>query len=105
MHTLLIVDDEEIEREGMAQFIPWDTYKMKVVGTARNGAEGLEKIAKYKPDLAIVDIKMPVMNGIVMCRKLKEDLRTSHIPIILLTVKGLFARLRKRGIKWVLTLI
>ena len=55
MHTLLIVDDEEIEREGMAQFIPWDTYEMKVVGTARNGAEGLEKIAKYKPDLAIVD--------------------------------------------------
>lgn len=46
MHTLLIVDDEEIEREGMAQFIPWDTYKMKVVGTARNGAEGLEKNCK-----------------------------------------------------------
>ena len=65
MHTLLIVDDEEIEREGMAQFIPLDTYEMKVVGTARNGAEGLEKIAKHKPDLAIVDIKMPVMNGIV----------------------------------------
>ena len=73
MHTLLIVDDEEIEREGMAQFIPWDTYKMKVVGTARNGAEGLEKIAKYKPDLAIVDIKMPVMNGIEMIRKAKEQ--------------------------------
>ena len=73
MHTLLIVDDEEIEREGMAQFIPWDTYEMKVVGTARNGAEGLEKIAKYKPDLAIVDIKMPVMNGIEMIRKAKEQ--------------------------------
>ena len=73
MYTLLIVDDEEIEREGMAQFIPWDTYEMKVVGTARNGAEGLEKIAKYKPDLAIVDIKMPVMNGIEMIRKAKEQ--------------------------------
>ena len=73
MHTLLIVDDEEIEREGMAQFIPWETYDMKVVGTARNGAEGLEKIAKYKPDLAIVDIKMPVMNGIEMIRKAKEQ--------------------------------
>ena len=73
MHTLLIVDDEEIEREGMAQFIPWDSYEMKVVGTARNGAEGLEKITKYKPDLAIVDIKMPVMNGIEMIRKAKEQ--------------------------------
>lgn len=46
---------------------------MKVVGTARNGAEGLEKIAKYKPDFAIVDIKMPVMNGIEMIRKAKEQ--------------------------------
>jgi uncharacterized transcriptional regulatory protein yesN len=69
----LIVDDEEIEHEGMAQFIPWDTYGMKVVGTARNGVEGLEKIAKYKPDLAIVDIKMPVMNGIEMIRKAKKQ--------------------------------
>lgn len=72
MYTLLIVDDEEIEREGMAQFIPWDSYEIKVVSTARNGAEGLEKIAKFRPDLAIVDIKMPVMNGIEMIRQAKE---------------------------------
>lgn len=73
LYTLLIVDDEEIEREGMAQFIPWDSYEMKVVSTARNGAEGLEKIAKYRPDLAIVDIKMPVMNGIEMIRQAREQ--------------------------------
>ena len=73
MYTLLIVDDEEIEREGMAQFIPWDSYEIKVVSTARNGAEGLEKIAKIRPDLAIVDIKMPVMNGIEMIRQAKEQ--------------------------------
>lgn len=73
MHTLLIVDDEEIEREGMARFIPWDSYEIKVVSTARNGAEGLEKIAKFRPDLAIVDIKMPVMNGIEMIRQAKEQ--------------------------------
>lgn len=73
LYTLLIVDDEEIEREGMAQFIPWDSYEMKVVSTARNGAEGLEKIAKYRPDLAIVDIKMPVMNGIEMIQQAREQ--------------------------------
>ena len=73
MYTLLIVDDEEIEREGMAQFIPGDSYEIKVVSTARNGAEGLEKIAKFRPDLAIVDIKMPVMNGIEMIRQAKEQ--------------------------------
>ena len=57
----------------MAQFIPWDSYEIKVVSTARNGAEGLEKIAKFRPDLAIVDIKMPVMNGIEMIRQAKEQ--------------------------------
>lgn len=46
MYTLLIVDDEEIEREGMAQFIPWDSYEIKVVSTARNGAEGVGKNRK-----------------------------------------------------------
>lgn len=75
MYTLLIVDDEEIEREGMAQFIPWDSYEIKVVSTARNGAEGLEKIAKFRPDLAIVDIKMPVMNGIEMIRRQRSSTR------------------------------
>lgn len=58
---------------GIKQFIPWDSYEIKVVSTARNGAEGLEKIAKFRPDLAIVDIKMPVMNGIEMIRQAKEQ--------------------------------
>ena len=38
MYTLLIVDDEEIEREGMARLIPWEKYGYKLVGIARNGA-------------------------------------------------------------------
>ena len=69
MYTLLIVDDEEIEREGMAQLISWEKYGYKLVGTARNGAEGLEKIGQLHPDIVIVDIKMPVMNGIEMIRQ------------------------------------
>ena len=83
MYTLLIVDDEEIEREGMAQFIPWDSYEIKVVSTARNGAEGLEKIAKFRPDLAIVDIKMPVMNGLEATKIIRES--NTEIPIIMQT--------------------
>ena len=69
MYTLLIVDDEEIEREGMAQLIPWEKYGYRLAGTAKNGAEGLEKIGQLHPDIAIVDIKMPVMNGIEMIRQ------------------------------------
>ena len=57
------------------------------VRTAANGEQGLEQALGCIPDIIVSDIMMPVMNGIVMGRKLKEDLRTSHIPIILLTAK------------------
>ena len=52
------------------------------VRTAANGEQGLEQALGCIPDIIVSDIMMPVMNGIVMCRKLKEDLRTSHNPFI-----------------------
>lgn len=72
MYRLLIVDDEELEREGMAEFIPWKEYDIELVGTAWNGVEGLEKIKKLQPDIVITDIKMPVMDGIELIRKAKR---------------------------------
>lgn len=72
MYKLLIVDDEEIEREGMAEFISWSKYEIKLIGTAWNGVEGLEKIQAEKPDIVITDIKMPIMDGITLLKKTKE---------------------------------
>lgn len=72
MYKLLIVDDEELEREGMAEFIPWENYGIKLVDTAWNGVEGLEKIGKYQPDIVMTDIKMPVMNGIELIKRAKK---------------------------------
>ncbi|MBO5303742.1 MAG: response regulator [Lachnospiraceae bacterium] len=72
MYRLLIVDDEEFEREGMAEFIPWQDYDVEMVGTAWNGVDGFEKIGKLLPDIVLTDIKMPVMNGIELIRKTKE---------------------------------
>ncbi|WP_106829955.1 hybrid sensor histidine kinase/response regulator transcription factor [Parabacteroides pacaensis] len=57
------------------------------VKTAGNGKTGFETALQYIPDIIVSDIMMPVMNGIDMCKKLKDDVRTSHIPIILLTAK------------------
>ena len=73
MYKLLIVDDEEIEREGMARFIDWEQFGIEMVGTAWNGAEGLEKIHTLKPDIVITDIKMPVMNGLDLIREAKKQ--------------------------------
>lgn len=73
MYKLLIVDDEEIEREGMADFIPWPEYNIELIGTAVNGVEGLEKIQVHKPDIVLTDIKMPVMDGIELITRTKES--------------------------------
>lgn len=73
MYKLLIVDDEEIEREGMARFIQWEQYGIEIAGTAWNGIEGLEKIRSLKPDIVMTDIKMPVMNGIELIKKAKSE--------------------------------
>mgnify|MGYP002855875682 CR=1 FL=1 len=52
---------------------------------AENGKEGFKKALKYIPDIILSDVIMPDEDGITLCKKLKEDMRTSHIPIILLT--------------------
>lgn len=72
-YRLLIVDDEEAEREGMARFIPWGDYGIELAGTAWNGVEGLEKARKCHPDIVMTDIKMPVMDGIELIRKINQE--------------------------------
>ncbi len=82
MYRLLIVDDEKIEREGMAEFISWEKYGIEVVGTAWNGQDGYEKALRERPDIVLTDIKMPVMDGIELIRKLKEDLPDTEIVVL-----------------------
>ncbi len=81
---LLIVEDNfEIRNLIKTHFS--DDYK---VFTSSDGINGCEKAFDMIPDIIISDIMMPKMNGLQLCKKLKTDSRTSHIPIILLTARG-----------------
>ena len=83
--TLLIVDDN-------ADIL---TYLRTILSGSYNifeasdGNAGLQKAEKEVPDLIISDIMMPVMNGLEFCRRIKENIITSHIPVILLTARSL----------------
>ena len=86
MYKLLIVDDEKIEREGMAELIDWGSFGIELAGTAWNGQDGYEKVLKLRPDIVMTDIKMPVMDGLGLIRKLKEEL--PDIQVIVLSGYG-----------------
>lgn len=80
---LLLVEDHEEIRRYMAGILQAD-YRIL---TATQGEEGLQRAFETIPDLIVSDIMMPLMDGIELCRRIKSDLRTSHIPLILLTAK------------------
>jgi signal transduction histidine kinase/DNA-binding response OmpR family regulator len=79
--TLLIIDDNTDIRNYLIKLFS-ETH---IVYSADNGEEGLKLTEKYMPDLVISDVAMDVMDGLELCRKIKENSSLSHIPVILLT--------------------
>ena len=80
---ILIVEDNRDIRE----YVRSSFEEMYEVLTAADGKEGWDIAQNQIPNIIISDIMMPVMDGIELCRHIKEDMRTSHIPVILLTAK------------------
>ncbi|MBW7452761.1 response regulator [Paenibacillus sepulcri] len=68
MNTLLIVEDNDFERNALQHYVDWDLLGVRVVDTAHNGKDGLEKARLHQPDIIISDVKMPVMDGIEMAK-------------------------------------
>ena len=82
---ILSVDDSRTIRLIVGKtFRPYDCQIVE----AANGEEGLAKAAQEKPDLIILDVTMPVMDGVTMLTKLKEDPELKSIPVIMLTAES-----------------
>ena len=82
MKTILVVDDEYAIVEALAALLGDEGYR---VVSAMNGAEALEKIAEDRPDLVLLDVMMPVLDGRATLARIREDPTTSALPVVLMS--------------------
>ncbi|NVJ09348.1 response regulator [Myxococcus sp. AM001] len=82
MKRLLIVDDELAIVEALQDILSVEGYD---IVTAFNGAEGLHRMADAKPDLVLLDLMMPVMDGREMLRRMREDAGLRGIPVVVMS--------------------
>jgi DNA-binding response OmpR family regulator len=87
-NKILIVDDEDHLRMLIEQALEELEDEGVDFLTASNGEEALELIVNEKPDLVFLDVMMPKMNGLEVCRRVKLDLKLNDVSIIILTAKG-----------------
>lgn len=83
MYQLLIVDDEEDIRRGIAKGIPWQEWGFEVMGQAENGEEAVRLVGEKQPDVVLSDIRMPKMDGIELMQYLHKN--NPRIKIIILS--------------------
>lgn len=76
---VLLVEDNIIDLNGIHDFVPWKTLECEICAMERDGEAGLKSAEKYKPDLIISDISMPLMDGITMCKKIRKFSPEVHI--------------------------
>lgn len=81
MIRILVCDDQIIVVEGLQKILNANP-QIEVVGTAYNGVDALELIPHCQPDLVLMDLKMPMMNGIIATRKIKEQFPLIHVLIL-----------------------
>ena len=84
METVLLVDDSPTQREMITALLQSHNY---AVWIAEDGADALERAQQISPDLIVLDVLMPGMNGYEACRKLKGDPLTKDIPVVICSSK------------------
>jgi CheY-like chemotaxis protein len=82
MSYVLVVDDDAATREMVSAFLNRSGYETEV---AANGMDALEKVSDQLPDLIVLDIEMPILDGYETLASLKSDCATSKVPVIMLS--------------------
>lgn len=80
--TAMIIDDEQIVREGIEELIDWEEAGYRLGSSGRDGREGLANILRENPDLVLVDIKMPGLNGLEVIKEAKSQGFSGHFIIL-----------------------
>lgn len=83
MTSFIIVDDEPLALESFAELLDWNQYGYTLLGCAANGVAALQLIGEKKPDIVFTDIRMPIMDGLELCEKVRE--KYPDIKIVILT--------------------
>ncbi|MCL1468987.1 response regulator transcription factor [Argonema galeatum] len=84
MGTILVVEDSTAQRQMITEFLEGKDFQ---VTTARNGVEALERILDSSPDVVLLDVLLPKMNGYEVCRRIKKTPKTQDIPVIMCSAK------------------
>ncbi len=79
---VLVVEDEELTRDGIVRIIPWESLGIREVDTAEDGEGGLTKALKWEPDIIMADVKMPRMDGISMAFEIRKSLQSCKFIFI-----------------------
>jgi len=82
MYKVLIVDDEIFVRKGLINLMDWASLQYEICGEAENGLQAIDMIEQLKPDLVIADIRMPVLDGLALIKRVKEE--GEHQPLFII---------------------
>ena len=99
MKKVLVVDDSETIRQHVGEALTGAGFQ---VVEASDGAAGLARVAQYDFSLIILDVNMPLLNGLEMLERLKQDPKTATIPVLMLTTeaqRSMIERARQNGAK------
>ena len=83
MYKMIIVDDEPIIQMGLRSILNYNDYEIEIINVASTGEEAIEQIRMYSPDIVLMDINIPVMNGLEVMETIKKESVVSPVFIIL----------------------